>query len=215
MSRKVSWLVVAGLIAGLVLSVQPVSAQGTGLFIEGIAGYGRTDLGNTSGWSMDKNDTNWGLGIGYLFNDTLGIEAGYRDLGSVSGSTSGTVSGSYYGTAYSATGTLEADAHADGLFFGGRLNIPLGSQFSGQLRAGWFHWHANVSVTATGTLTYGGTTYAANAKAKDYEYGIDPYGGIGVKYDINKQVSAGLGYSRFKVDTVDVDSADINLGYRF
>ena len=80
-------------IAAGLLVAGVASAQGAGGFVEGTVGFGKFDLGNTSGWTVDDKDSNWGLTAGYMLNNNFGLEAGYRDLGSASGSTSGTLSG--------------------------------------------------------------------------------------------------------------------------
>lgn len=204
-------------IAAGLLVAGVASAQGAGGFVEGTVGFGKFDLGNTSGWTVDDKDTSWGLTAGYMLNNNFGIEAGYRDLGSASASTSGTVSGTYYGKPFSATGTLNASGDADGWLLGVRLNLPVNDKFSVNARAGLYNWNADVNAVASGSLTYDGTAYAGNVSASKKFSGTDPYYGIGANYNITKQLGVGIGYSRFDLDDIGVknDSWDINLQYRF
>jgi len=202
--------------AGL-LAASAANAQSSGFFVEGTAGFGKFDLGNTSGWTVDNKDSNWGLMAGYMLNNNFGIEAGYRDLGGASGSIAGTTSGTYYGKAYSATGTLNASGDADGWLFGMRLNFPVNDQFSVNARAGLFSWDTDIRVSATGSLTYDGTTYVGNASTSKGFSSTDPYYGVGVNYNVTKQLGIGVGYTQFDLDDIGVknNSWDINLQYRF
>jgi len=213
--KKTTKLGLTGAITTIALIAQPALAQGSGAFVEGTAGFGRADLGNTAGLSVDNKDTNWGLAAGYMFNDMFGVEVGYRDLGSVSASASGAITGTYYGTPYTAAGTLNASASADGWMLGARLNIPMGDKFSAQARLGWYKWEAEGRASATGSLTYGGTVYAGNVQASGSTDGTDLYWGLGAKYNITKQLGVGLGYTKFKLEDVKVDSWDINVSYKF
>ena len=193
------------------------SAQGAGGFVEGTVGFGKFDLGNTSGWTVDDKDSNWGLTAGYMLNNNFGLEAGYRDLGSASGSTSGTLSGTLYGQPATLTGTLNASGDADGWLFGIRANLPINDKFSVNARAGLYNWNADVTASANAVLTWGGTAYAAGASASKKFSGTDPYYGIGANYNITKQLGVGIGYTKFELDDIGVknDSWDINLQYRF
>ncbi|MDO8959327.1 MAG: outer membrane beta-barrel protein [Rhodocyclaceae bacterium] len=191
------------------------AASAQGAFIEGTVGFGKADLGDTSGFSVDNKDTNLGFTAGYMFNKYIGVEAGYRDLGSVSATASGTVTGTYYGSPFSATGTLNASADANGWLLGVRGNLPINEKFSLNARLGWFNWDADAKATASGTLTYGGTVYAGNVTATGSDSGTDIYYGLGANYNVTKQVGVGVGYTKFKLDDVKVDSWDINVNYRF
>lgn len=210
MFKKIAAMAAGLLVAGV------ASAQGAGGFVEGTVGFGKFDLGNTSGWTVDDKDTSWGLTAGYMLNSNFGFEVGYRDLGRASGSTSA-VSGTWYGKPYTATGTLSASGDADGWLFGVRLNLPGNDKFSVNARAGLYDWNADLRATASGSLTYDGTAYAGNVQASQTFSGTDLYYGIGAGYNITKQLGVSIDYSRFVLDDISVKnhSWDINLQYRF
>jgi OOP family OmpA-OmpF porin len=197
-------------------TAQSATAQATGFFVEGTAGYGKFDLGNTSGWTVDDKDSNWGLTGGYMFTPYFGVEGGYRDLGSASGST-GTYSGTIYGRLATVTGTINASSDADGWLLGIRGNLPINNRFAIYGRVGWYRWDADLRASVAGTLTWGGTVYTVGTTASSSESGTDPYYGLGMVYSLTPQVGIGIGYTHFRLKDIDVknDSFDVNLGYKF
>lgn len=204
-------------VSAFALTAQAASAQMTGFYVEGTAGFGKFDLGNTSGWSVDNTDNNWGLTVGYMLNKYVGLEAGYRDLGSASGSIAGTLNGTLYGRPATLTGTLNASGDADGWLFGVRGVLPINDKFSLNGRLGWYDWKADLKATANAVLTWGGTAYPANATVTQSVDGNDMYYGIGATYNINKQLGVGIGYMQFDLDDIGVKNQtwDINLMYKF
>lgn len=209
---KKGMVIAAGLLVAGV-----ASAQGASSFVEGTVGFGKFDLGNTSGWTVDDKDNNWGITAGYMFNDNFGFEAGYRDLGSADGTISGSLSGTSYGKPFSATGTFSTSGDADGWLFGVRLNLPINDKFSVNARAGLYNWTADINAVTSGSLTYDGTVYAGNVTASKKFSDTDPYYGIGANYNLTKQLGVGIGYTKFDLGDIGVknDSWDINLQYRF
>jgi hypothetical protein len=206
-------ITVAAVVLGLFAQVG--FAQDAGFFVEGALGQTKANLGNTSGWTINNKDTAFGINAGYMFNDYIGVEGGYRDLGDVSGSATGTFSGTLYGKPLVGTGTLTLNADGSGWTLGPRLNLPLNKDFSMNARLGWFMWEANAKAGLNAAFTWGGTAYLANAQATTKQTGTDTYYGLGASYNINKQLAAGLNYNQYKLDTVKVDTWDVTLKYRF
>lgn len=202
--------------AGLLMA-SVASAQGAGAFVEGSVGYGKFDLGNTSNWSIDDKDTNWGLSAGYMFNQYLGVEAGYRDLGRATGSISGNLSGTLYGSPATVNGTVNASGDVDGWLLGVRGSLPLSEKFSLNARAGWYRWDADIKATANAVLTWGGVAYPIGSTASKTYSGTDPYYGLGASYSITRNLGVGVGYTKFDLDDIGVkiDSWDVSLSYRF
>lgn len=194
---------------------QTALAQEAGFYIEGNLGKTKVDLGNTSGWTINNKDTTYGLTAGYMFNDYIGVEGGYRDLGDVSGSVTANFSGTLYGRPLVGNGTITLNADAAGWTLGPRLNLPINKDFSLNAKLGWFAWEANAKATVNAAFSWGGTAYAANAQASGKQTGTDTYYGIGAAYNVNKQVAVGLNYNQFKVDSVKIDTWDLSLKYRF
>lgn len=193
----------------------PLVANAEGFYVDLGLGQAKADLGNTSGLNVDDKDTSYSIGAGYKFNDYIAIEGGYLKLGTASVSASGTISGTYRGKPISATGTLSASSEVDGYYLGPVLSLPMGDKFEAYARAGVYFWNADSKASATGTLTYAGTTYPVGATATANDSGNDAYYGIGVAYKATKNVSVGADWTRYAVDKTDVDVIGARLKYAF
>lgn len=91
----------------------------------------------------------------------------------------------------------------------------MGDKFEAYARAGVYFWNADSKASATGTLTYAGTTYPVGATATANDSGNDAYYGIGVAYKATKNVSVGADWTRYAVDKTDVDVIGARLKYAF
>ena len=94
-------------------------------------------------------------------------------------------------------GTVEAEA--DGLELGFVFRWPLSERFSLTGRAGYLWWDAETRV--------------ANLSATDS--GSDPFLGIGGEFQASERVAVTLGWSRYKLDDIDVDYASLGLRFQF
>jgi len=77
--------------------------------------------------------------------------------------------------------------------------LPFTSNFSGYGRVGFHHWDAEAEL--------GGVRADAD--------GTDPVYGLGVQYRFNDSLALRGEYSRFEMDDVDVDLAQVQLRYDF
>jgi len=125
---------IAVLVAASALSV-PAYAADTGWYLLG--SVGQTNAKDVEdnfgpGVSVDKTDTGFKLGGGYMFHKNVGIEAAYVDLGKATASGFGQT----------------AEAKASGEVISAVLNLPVGDRFAVLGRLGFIN--ATVKVTAPG-----------------------------------------------------------------
>jgi len=205
----------AGALAAAFAFSFPLSANAENFYVDLGLGQAKADLGNTAGLNVDDKDTSYSIGAGYKFNDNIAIEGGYLKLGTASISASDTVTGTYYGKPYSSTGSASASSEVDGYYLGPVISLPMGDKFEAYARAGVYFWNADSKMSASGTLTYAGTTYAAGATATRSDSGNDGYYGIGAAYKATKNVSVGADWTRYDIGGVDVDNIGARLKYAF
>lgn len=93
-------------------------------------------------------------------------------------------------------GKLEADTWS--LVAVGTL--PFTEKFSGYAKAGFHSWDADVRVPGAGSASDDGT---------------DPTYGLGLQYRFNDRVALRGEYSRFEMDDVDVDLAQVQVRFDF
>jgi hypothetical protein len=188
----------------------------SGLYATGSIGQTRIDNNDLStlenlGVSVDDTDTGYSTGLGYEFNKYMAFEGGYADLGKATATYSSAISGTINGTPFSATGTINAQAQADGFYFGPILSLPVTDNFSVYAKSGFFIWDIDTSASATGTLTYGGTIYAGSVEATASDDGTDAYFGAGLAYDITKTLSVKTEWTRFQIDSDSVSDSDVDF----
>lgn len=205
---------ILGLAMGVLVSQSAFSAD-TGFYADIGVGQSKADLNDSSGFTVDDTDTSYSIGVGYNVNKYISVEGGYLKLGKVKISTSGTVSGTYYGSPFSATGTLSASAEVDGFYLGPVFRLPVSDKLEVFGRAGAYFWSVDTVASASGSLTYAGTTYTGGATAQETDNGTDAYYGVGASYKINDRVSVGLDWTRFDIDGTDVDNigARVKIGF--
>ncbi len=193
----------------------PLAANAESYYVDLGLGQAKADLSAPAGVKIDDTDTAYSIGVGYKFNDNIAIEGGYLKLGTASASATGTVSGTYYGSAYSATGTFTASAQVDGFYLGPVLSQTFADKFEAYARAGVYFWDSDEKASASGTLTYAGTTYAGNVSATRSRDGNDSYFGIGATYKATKDVAIGVDWTRYDIDGIDVDVLGTRLKFSF
>lgn len=108
---------------------------------------------------------------GYEFNNTWGLEAGYTDFRK---------SGFNYTNAARVAGSGSSDGHA--VYLAAKGNVPVNEQFSVFGKLGAENMHTSYSTTTAG----GGS---------NSDTGV--YGGVGVQYNLSKEVSLTAEYERY------------------
>ena len=129
------------------------------------------NLNGATGVSSDGYKASGKLFAGYEFDQTWGVEAGYTDFRK---------SNANY-TLNGKTGTAKSDGHA--FYVAAKATAPLNEQFSVYGKLGAAYNKADLSATDT-TLN------------RDYSK-TELYGGVGVQYNLNKQVALTAEYERY------------------
>ena len=147
-----------------------------------------------SGVSIDDNDTAAYLTVDYHISPSLSFEGGVITGHEVSANLPSNTSGTWHGTkSYSTSGALTITAKTDSSYlFGMKYSPPLSNALSVYGKAGLLFWDIEFSTSGSGTLTYNGKTY--NSKTFLQVDGSDPYIGLGVSYEINKNTSLAFDY---------------------
>lgn len=202
-------------VVGVFLSSGAMAAD-QGPFVEAAVGSVKF-VDGSDGWNMNDTSTSLGVIGGYMFNQNVGVEAGYIDLGKASGSISGTVSGYVYGKLLNATGTVNVEGKTTGFKFGFRGVLPVNDTIKLSASAGVLSWKIDGTMYLSAAGTWGGSPIAASTSASDSISGRDAYYGIGAGYSLNKNVVFGLGYTTYKLKDAGVgaDNFDVSLNYRF
>lgn len=158
---------------------QRAGLQDAGFYAGGSLGQAKfkdactdTDVGFVG--SCDDKDTAWKIFGGYQFNRNFGVEAGYTDLGEVTGT------GTFLGLPAS------FKAKAKGFELLGVGTFPINEQFAVYGKAGVFRWDLDTSATA------GGFSEAASEKGTDLTFGF------GLKYNFTKNLAARVEWQRYK-----------------
>ena len=141
--------------------------------------------------SCDDKDSTWKLFGGYNFNNNLGLELGYHDLGSFSASAPG----------------FSGNGDVTGWEVSGVGRMPLGqSGFSLFGKVGGFRWDRSIGRTGP---AFGG---AGSNTGTDWTWGL------GAQYAFNRNLSARLEWQQFRdVGTggSDVNAVTANAVYKF
>ncbi|MBI3903431.1 MAG: porin family protein [Nitrosomonadales bacterium] len=188
--------------------------ENVGMYIYGAVGQARVtaDKGamdailtaaGVTGLSSSVKDTptTYGMQLGYQFNQNWAVQAGYMASGNVE---------------YRATGTnpaiIAADAKATAWNASAAGTMPFGSGFSGMGRLGVASVSVDESITATGPGGVG--TAIASSKKTDITYGL------GVKYDIAKNVTLRVDLDNYNAGTNDnglnrFSVWSLGVGYKF
>jgi OOP family OmpA-OmpF porin len=153
----------------------PAAPQDAGWFVGAAGGQSRAKEGcgtiGALGVECDDRGAAWRVFGGYQFNNYIGYEIAYTDLGKVPERNTPGVT----------TVTFEPTAIETVLF----LALPLGEQLSVFFKGGIFRWELDRTITGTGA----GTT---NASANDVTWGLAG------SYKLNRSVALRLDWQRYK-----------------
>ena len=191
-----AWLVAAVPLAG---SQAALAADPQSGFYGGLGAglnYTNLDSGGIVG-AKDERDTAWKLFGGYQFNRYLGVEAGYVDLGKAS------VGGTAGGNPAAASFDSQVwQAAAVG-------SLPLSQQFAATAKLGV----ARADTDITGSI--------GAAPIATTDRNTAPTYGLGLRYDVNKNVGVRAEWERFRLGggsvagKSDADLFSVNALYRF
>ena len=166
-----------------------------------------------TGVTIDDNDTIANFSLGYKVSPSLALEGSIISGGEVSASLSGDESGTFQGKTYSASGTVTVKAKTDTSYlFGLKYSGKIGSYpLSLNMKAGQLFWDVDYIASASGTITYGGTTYSGSITetllAVD---GSDLYFGIGMSYELSNNSSIDLDYISTEINNSDISGYSLS-----
>ncbi len=201
---------VLSLCVGLALWLCALAAQAQ-FFAEVALGKGLTNYNDfeDQGFSSDRADATWSVGIGYMFNRFVGIEAGYRDLGETGISAPGPQAGAIGRLKFNSPGPLNVRIESAGVFLGPVFETYI-ERFRLNARMGGYFWSADVTATGAGTFDNKPVPAASS------DEGVSPYFGVGASYMLAGGLSAGIAWTRFQIlDDLRVDAWDLRLKFSF
>jgi OmpA-OmpF porin, OOP family len=182
---------VAAALALAVVSSSAMAVDGH-FFVNGEAAGSSANISNL----QDTNSTAGAVRLGYLWNGgpmTWGVEAGYVDLGKVSGSYSN--NDGYFPE------QLHASITNRGELLGGNFKAHFG--YSGWFvssRLGWFHSEVHARINNP----YASVSASAN--------GNGFYAGVGFGYDFNKHVGIAVNYDNYQSNADGIYNRRFNTG---
>lgn len=191
-----------------------VNASAGDWYVSATAGQSEVDLDISSGpgYSIDDEDTTYGINLGYRLNQYWAVEAGYLDLGEASIKATEGGADFYYGGSYvEAEAGTKATAEADGWTLGLVGTYPVTEKFDLYAKAGVYKWDVDYKVSGSGWID--GEYYEGSASAS--EDGSDIYYSLGGKYNFTETVAVGVEFARYEVDDADVDNISATLTYSF
>ena len=159
-----------------------------------------------TGVTIDDSDTVTNITGGFYVSPNLALEAGIITSGEVSASVSDGDSGTLYGKTYSVSGTISITAKTDPSYlFGVKYSPPKSGPLSVYGKTGMLFWNVNYIATASGTITYAGSSYSGSSSLTFHSAkGSDPYIGLGMSYAIGKDNSINFDYISSEIDTSDI-----------
>lgn len=147
--------------------------------------YAGAAVGQSDARDFDDEDTAWKVFGGYQFNQALGAELGYVDLGNFAGTVSG----------------VAANSDAKAVELVGVGTLPIAPRFSAYGKAGAFYWDAD--TTAPGLNPSGdGTDFTFGAGLK-----YDFTNNMGARLEWQRYQDVG--------DITDVDLISVGLVAKF
>lgn len=175
------------------------------------------DVLAASGVTIDSDDTTFTFGVGYQVDENLSLEASVIGEAEASATLSGSQSGTLNGKSYSVSGAITIKSETDTSY---ALGMKYASAVNDNLdiygKAGLLFWDLKGVVSASGTLTYDGSSYSGSTTAQFYQNdGNDPYFGIGASYKLDQATSLDLDYLKMEVDDGDVNGLSLMVSTDF
>jgi OmpA-OmpF porin, OOP family len=189
MDKGISKIAAAMVLAAVSSSAMAVDGN---FFVNGEVAGSNANISNL----QDTTSTAGAVRLGYLWNGgpmTWGVEAGYVDLGKITGN--------YYDYSYGYPANLHASITNRGSMLGGNFKAHFG--YTGWFvssRLGWFH----SNVHATVSDAYGSTSTSAT--------GDGVYVGVGFGYDFNRHMGIALNYDNYQTNANGIYNRRFNTG---
>jgi OmpA-OmpF porin, OOP family len=152
--------------------------------------------------STDRNDTSWGLNLGFRVNPTWAVEGGYTDFGKLN----------YSAAVAAPADTIQGDYKANAVSLAGVGSFPLSESWSVYGKAGLARTHVRLNANSTN---------GATAPSSATENGTGLLIGAGTTYDFTKNVFGKLAWDRYtrvgdsSTGRGDVDLLSAGVGLRF
>lgn len=171
-------------------SLLSLSALSANVFAADAGGYAGVSALSNSVDDSGLEDRTFGGEVfgGYRFNPNFSLEGFYANFGSFEERIG--------------AGRVELDAQS----FGARAvgSVPLSDAASIYARIGFQRWDGDVNATVGTQNLIGGE-----------DSGTDLTFGLGAEYALSEKVSLRGGWDRYKLDDVDVDSANLGIKIHF
>ena len=178
------------------LAALTLPAAAEGFYALGDVGQGKISVDYGGGFSYEKNDTSYSLGIGYDINKNFAFELAYRDIGQIKDRDS-----DYWGDGSDVDYHSKVDASA---FTASVLaKYPVSNQVDIFGRLGV----AKIEVEQNESWNDAGIVDRQNTSDSRYR----AVAGVGVSYALNEQVALRAEYNRF-ADWNDVTLSAFTVG---
>lgn len=197
MLKKTAVALVAGLIG------TQAFAQENKFYLGVAGGQTKYDTGVTAiTSSLDEKDTGWKVFGGYEINEYVSVEGYYADLGDATLSGSNGQTFKFKGTTYQFTTTASIGINATAWGAALLAGVPINQTIKPYAKLGFNR--------VTVETSYTGTT-APNEKSTE----TDPVFGIGVEFNITKQLALRAEYEIYDDSDGDAKYANIGMKFRF
>jgi OOP family OmpA-OmpF porin len=171
----------------LLLPLSQQSLADNGWYVGGALGKAYVDE-NIDGTQFRANGTSFRISGGYEFNDYIGVEVSYLDLGTFEDSFD--INGQ----------TIPVSANADGFSFAAVGTVPLGERFFAKGRVGFYF--------ADGQSTVNGIT-------ENDPSDQNPFVGLGLAFELTETLQLSMDVDYFDMDTVQPLLATLGFSIRF
>ena len=212
MKNKLGCILILSLVSTLPLAVSADDLSKT-YFSAGMMNMtdeGLDELKGT-GVTIDDSDTVTNFTVGYRVSPSLAFEGSIISSGEVSASLSGGESGTFHGKSYIGSGTVTVKAKTDPSYLLGLKYSGGSGPLSINIKAGQLFWDVDYIASASGTITYGGTTYSGSITETLLTVdGSDPYVGFGMSYAFSKNSSIDLDYISSEINDSDISGYSLS-----
>lgn len=151
---------------------------------------------------LEDSDTSLGINFAYTFNNGLGLELGYMDLGEYTSEVRSTTGIPFVGGSFTTDGP---SVEITSIYLAGTFTYKFLEKWSGTARLGYSNVDYELSSPLLGALI-GDPDFSDDESTA--------MGGISVNYDINSSWQASLRYDLFDADEA-VDVLSLGIRYNF